>query len=424
MEEKIGLVLGGGGSLGAYEMGAWKALRELGIKFDIVTGTSIGALIGTFVVANKYNEALELWNTITPEKVMKEGININKKTIKFQNLIDKNSKERRFLKLFLKNKTADISPFKELCKQYAPIKEIFTSKIDFGIVCVSYPSFKERHINVKRIPRNLVLSYLHASSACWPIFPKEKILKSVFIDGGFKDTVPIDFALELGATKIIAIDLAGIPKIPQKLFLARLPFVKYIKPHESLGSIMDFSQSVIQRNMALGYNDTLKAYGILGGEKYTLSKESLTDDIGKKFCQCLAGLPLHILKQIDKLLGENDYDLRIKDYFYSFLDLLCTHCGLDSSKIYTFKELISLIDAHFNQYLGDEETIQLFLLKNEKVKTGKEGFDILMSYIKREYLYEGKNDLKLLENISQPFHHLGAIFYQVLIENKLIKRTA
>ena len=46
-----GLVLGGGGSRGAYEIGVWRAARELKIDFDVVTGTSIGALNGALVRA-------------------------------------------------------------------------------------------------------------------------------------------------------------------------------------------------------------------------------------------------------------------------------------------------------------------------------------------------------------------------------------
>ena len=38
------LVLSGGGSKGAYQIGAWKALKKLHIKFDIVTGTSVAEL--------------------------------------------------------------------------------------------------------------------------------------------------------------------------------------------------------------------------------------------------------------------------------------------------------------------------------------------------------------------------------------------
>ena len=57
------LVLAGGGSKGAYEMGVWKALRRLHMKFDIVTGTSIGALNGALVVQGSYYRGKRLWLT-------------------------------------------------------------------------------------------------------------------------------------------------------------------------------------------------------------------------------------------------------------------------------------------------------------------------------------------------------------------------
>ena len=41
---KQAIALAGGGTKGAYQVGAWKAMRELGIPFDIVTGTSIGSV--------------------------------------------------------------------------------------------------------------------------------------------------------------------------------------------------------------------------------------------------------------------------------------------------------------------------------------------------------------------------------------------
>ena len=53
---KYGLVLSGGGSKGAYESGCMKALQELGYHFDIVTGTSIGALNGLLVAQEDYQK--------------------------------------------------------------------------------------------------------------------------------------------------------------------------------------------------------------------------------------------------------------------------------------------------------------------------------------------------------------------------------
>ena len=52
------LVLSGGGSKGSYQIGVWKALRKLHIKFDIVTGTSVGALNGALVAQKNYYKAI------------------------------------------------------------------------------------------------------------------------------------------------------------------------------------------------------------------------------------------------------------------------------------------------------------------------------------------------------------------------------
>ena len=47
------LVLQGGGSLGAFACGVFKAFVKNNIKFDIITGTSIGAINGAIAAASK-----------------------------------------------------------------------------------------------------------------------------------------------------------------------------------------------------------------------------------------------------------------------------------------------------------------------------------------------------------------------------------
>ena len=49
------LVLQGGGSLGAYECGVYKTLAKHNIKFDIIAGTSIGALNAAIIAATAHN---------------------------------------------------------------------------------------------------------------------------------------------------------------------------------------------------------------------------------------------------------------------------------------------------------------------------------------------------------------------------------
>ena len=49
LDVEYSLVLEGGGAKGAYQIGAWKALKEAGVKINAVAGTSVGALNGALI---------------------------------------------------------------------------------------------------------------------------------------------------------------------------------------------------------------------------------------------------------------------------------------------------------------------------------------------------------------------------------------
>ena len=66
---KRAIVLSGGGSKGAYQIGVWKALRKMKIKYDIVTGTSIGSVNGIMMVQKEYHKAKYLWDNISYDDI-------------------------------------------------------------------------------------------------------------------------------------------------------------------------------------------------------------------------------------------------------------------------------------------------------------------------------------------------------------------
>ena len=70
---KRGLVLGGGGTKGSYQLGAWEGFRELDLSFDLIVGTSIGALNGALMVAGDYEAACLLWEQIESDQVFPAG---------------------------------------------------------------------------------------------------------------------------------------------------------------------------------------------------------------------------------------------------------------------------------------------------------------------------------------------------------------
>ena len=68
-EKKTALVLGGGGSRGAYEIGVWQALKALGIKIDMVYGTSVGAINAAMVAQGDLDLTAELWKELETDMV-------------------------------------------------------------------------------------------------------------------------------------------------------------------------------------------------------------------------------------------------------------------------------------------------------------------------------------------------------------------
>lgn len=68
----IGLVFAGGGGKGAYEIGVWKYLQEVGLDRYVraVSGTSVGALNAALFAGSNYQTAEKLWLNITKEKVL------------------------------------------------------------------------------------------------------------------------------------------------------------------------------------------------------------------------------------------------------------------------------------------------------------------------------------------------------------------
>ena len=64
------VALQGGGAKGGYEVGVWMALREAGIRFSAVSGTSVGALIGAMMVTDDFETARRVWEDMSMDKVL------------------------------------------------------------------------------------------------------------------------------------------------------------------------------------------------------------------------------------------------------------------------------------------------------------------------------------------------------------------
>ncbi|MDO5519448.1 MAG: patatin-like phospholipase family protein [bacterium] len=294
---KRAIVLAGGGSKGAYQIGAWKALRELNITFDIVTGTSIGAVNGAMIVQDDYEKAYEFWKELSVDQVMNTNIPINN-NITISNGLGtlRHQKEQLvpFVKDFMANKGADIQPFKDGLDEYLDEKRLMESKIAYGLMTVKFPNMVPVEITKEKIKPGYLQKWVLASASCFPAFPICKIDESSFIDGGYYDNLPIDTAFRLGADEVIAISLKS--PAPTKSYLSN-PLVTIIEPSHSLGGFLEFETEGITNNMSLGYNDTMKTFGKLCGKSYSfcMVEQSEYEEIARML----------MLKMIRKELGRS-----------------------------------------------------------------------------------------------------------------------
>ena len=70
LTKEYGLVLDGGGARCAYQIGAWKALKEAGVKIAAVAGTSVGALNGALICMDDLEKAEKIWSEMEFSRVM------------------------------------------------------------------------------------------------------------------------------------------------------------------------------------------------------------------------------------------------------------------------------------------------------------------------------------------------------------------
>ena len=76
-EKRIGLLLSGGGAKGAYQIGCWKALRDLGLDdFRAIAGSSVGAMNAVLVGTGRFDHAEEVWRTLRLRDVV--GVSVRR----------------------------------------------------------------------------------------------------------------------------------------------------------------------------------------------------------------------------------------------------------------------------------------------------------------------------------------------------------
>lgn len=387
------LVLGGGGAKGSYEVGVFKALRKLHMKFDIVTGVSIGSINGAFYVANEYKKCLKMWQKITTSDLFDVAIG------------SKMSKED--IKLLVKQMSTGGISFSNaynFLKKNINEEKVRKSKIDYGLVTVSLTNKKPRFLTKEQIPYGKLVDYICASSICYPFVHAQDINDESFIDGGFYDGIPINLAIDMGATEILAVDLSvlAINKKPKDKNIK----VDVIKMKDKTPLTLTFTKEYANKNIKYGYNDTMKHFNKLDGKFYTFRKNDLDksyNELNKYFVEILKSTILNEPKnkivnelfsiaKINKLFVKIKYNHDFKEEVEEALEHLGVLFDIPNENIYSIKKYNKLLIRKV------KELNYIKINKNLKDK-------FLIGYMYNKYM---KSDNK--EEIIKEMYNLSLIF--------------
>lgn len=264
----VGLALEGGGAKGAYQIGAYVALKKHIKKIDMIVGTSIGSINAALLVQGDVKKAIDLWTSVDASVF---GIDVNiidelKKDFNLKN-VKAGLKE---IKKVLNNKGIDISGLKKLIDENINEDRVRNSKIKFGLVTIRLSDLKPLELTIDQIPKGKLKEYLLAS--CYlPVFKNEKIIDNkYYLDGGFYNNLPISMLENNGCDKIYAIRLKSLGRI--KKYHSD---VVEIKPNKSTGPVILFDKDDVSSNIKMGYFDALKELGELLGKTYYFKKKKI-----------------------------------------------------------------------------------------------------------------------------------------------------
>lgn len=342
------IALEGGGAKGGYEIGVWQALDEAGIKYNAVSGTSVGALNGGLMAMRDLPRAKDAWNNMKLGKVIEldeeQEENLSRA---FNGDIGLDDVQRLIPEALeiIKNRGLDVAPLRAWVREVVDAKAIKESDVELYIATVSITDRKALEVKVNDLPEDQICDMLLAS-AYHPTFKLEKLGGKFYTDGGFVDTLPLHALVTNGYKDIIAVRIPGIGhnrrfKMPDDVN------VTYIATNADLGGVLNFDAEQSRRDMAIGYLDAKRVlYGLYGKHYYI--ERSMTDrealnmlldslETGMNLRQfCERDLP-RVARHLD---AEGDY----YELLIAVLEDAAAKQDIDNMRIYKDTELVAKLE--------------------------------------------------------------------------------
>jgi NTE family protein len=217
-------VLGGGGLLGAHEVGMLRALSEAGIRPDLVVGTSIGAINGAFVAADPATAAERLGQ-------MWQGDELR---LAFsENLWGRTTRLVRS-----GTHLHSLDPLRRLLEEALPGDDFADLELPFQCVAAGIETASARWFS-----SGALVPAVMASCAVPGLLPPVEVDGRHYFDGGLVDSIPVGRAVTLGADNVYVLQVGRIespleiPKRPWEVGLVAFEIARRHRFHEEMSSL-------------------------------------------------------------------------------------------------------------------------------------------------------------------------------------------
>ena len=214
--KRVAVVLSGGGAKGMAHIGVLKVLEKAGIPVDIVTGTSMGSIIGGLYAIGYNAHALDSmvrvqdWSYVISDKedLRRQSLSDRKKqnTYVFTTGMTIGKRDKNAGGIIKGKNLAEL--FQQLCTGYTDSLDFSKDlRIPFACVATNIIDNSEVDFHSGRLPQAM-----RASMAIPAAFSPVRIDNKVLVDGGLKNNYPADIARQMGADIIIGVTVQGAPK--------------------------------------------------------------------------------------------------------------------------------------------------------------------------------------------------------------------
>ena len=344
-----GIVLEGGGSRGAYHMGAVKAILEKGYNITGIAGTSIGAVNGAMIAQGDFEVAYKVWENIKydtlfdiDEKKLMHALNknLNLNIVKYMS--------RKFTEM-VKHGGIDTQKMRKFLDDHIDEDKVRSSSIKFGLVTYSLTDKKPFELFVEDIPKGMLKDYIMASSTL-PGFKQEPLENKYYIDGGIYNNCPLNMLVDNNFKDIFVVRTTSYSKIKdiKRIRKQKDVTLKIIEPRGSLGNILNFESKTSNRLINMGYYDALKVLDNLDGFEYYFNP--LAEEI---FQKSLSEYNPEELNKIYELLNLTSFDSK-KTLFETVIPILISKIGFKEAK--TYKDVVQALV----EYIALKENIEQY----------------------------------------------------------------